>query len=64
VGVTVEAALGVTVGGLVAGQVPDDERLVTATGEQHVGACPSVSLIVSHSDTLLRRTSPAKSPSW
>lgn len=38
VGVTVEAALGVAVAGLVAGQVPDDEGLVARSGEEHVGA--------------------------
>ena len=38
VGVTVEAALGVAVGLLVAGEVPDDERLVARTGQKHVRA--------------------------
>lgn len=33
-----ETPLGVTVRGLVAGQVPDDERLVTRTGQEHVRA--------------------------
>ena len=33
-----EAPLGVTVRGLVAGQVPDDERLVARAGQEHVGA--------------------------
>lgn len=37
-GVTLEAALGVTVGLLVAGQVPDDQVLVATAREQHVGA--------------------------
>ena len=37
-GVTVERSLRVAVLGLVAGQVPDDEGLVTATGQEHVGA--------------------------
>ena len=32
-----QAPLGVTVVRVVAGQVPDDEGLVTAAGEQHVG---------------------------
>ena len=36
--VTLEAALGVTVGLLVAGKVPDDQRLVATAREQHVGA--------------------------
>lgn len=42
-GVAVEAALGIAVRGLVAGQVPDDERLVARAGEEHVraGRCQS-----------------------
>lgn len=36
--VALEAALGVTVGLLVAGEVPDDQGLVAAAREQHVGA--------------------------
>ena len=38
VGVTLEAALGVTVGLLVAGEVPDDQGLVARCRQQHVGA--------------------------
>jgi hypothetical protein len=38
VGVTVEATFGVTVRGLVAGEVPDDERLVAGSGQEHVRA--------------------------
>lgn len=38
VGVTLEAALGVTVGLLVAGKVPDDQGLVATAREQHIGA--------------------------
>lgn len=38
VGVAVEAPLGVTVRGLVAGEVPDDQRLVARGGQEHVGA--------------------------
>lgn len=38
VGVTVQRSLGVTVLGLVAGEVPDDQGLVTRTGQEHVGA--------------------------
>lgn len=38
VGVTRQAALGVTVGLLVAGKVPDDQVLVATAREQHVGA--------------------------
>ena len=37
-GVTLEGPLRVTVLGLVAGEVPDDQAVVTATGEEHVGA--------------------------
>ena len=40
VGVTVEGAFGVAVGGLITGEVPDDEGLVTRTGQEHVGAVP------------------------
>lgn len=38
VGVTVERSLGVTVLGLIAGEVPDDQSLVTGSGQEHVGA--------------------------
>jgi hypothetical protein len=38
VGVAVQTPLGVAVRGLVAGQVPDDERLVARAGQEHVGA--------------------------
>ena len=37
-GVAVEAPLGVTVRGLVAGEVPDDQGLVAGTGQEHVRA--------------------------
>jgi hypothetical protein len=37
VGVTLERSLGVAVLGLVAGEVPDDQGLVSRGGEQHVG---------------------------
>ena len=36
--VTLQTALGVTVGLLVAGKVPDDQVLVATAREQHVGA--------------------------
>jgi hypothetical protein len=36
--VTLEAALGVTVGLLITGKVPDDQGLVAGSGQQHVGA--------------------------
>lgn len=42
-----ERSLGVAVLGLVAGEVPDDQGLVSATGQEHVGA---VSLLVSKVD--------------
>lgn len=38
VGVTVQTPLRVSVRGLVAGEVPDDERLVAGSGQEHVGA--------------------------
>jgi hypothetical protein len=34
--VTVERSLWVTVGALVAGQVPDNQRLIARTGQEHV----------------------------
>lgn len=37
-GVAVQRPFGVSVLRLVTGQVPDDERLVTAGGQEHVGA--------------------------
>lgn len=36
--VAVKAPLGVSVRGLVAGEVPDDQRLVAGCGQEHVGA--------------------------
>jgi hypothetical protein len=48
VGMAVQASLGVTVGRLVAGQVPDDQSLVTGGGEEHVGTTIAVSTIVVH----------------
>lgn len=45
-GVTVQTAFWVSVGRLVAGQIPDDESLVTRGGEEHVGATIVVSTIV------------------
>lgn len=41
--VTLEAALGVTVGLLVASKVPDDQGLVATAREQHVGANQKIS---------------------
>lgn len=46
-GVTLEAALGVTVGLLITGKVPDDQGLVAGCGQQHVGA------IIKHSSQRL-----------
>lgn len=41
--VAVETALGVAVRGLIAGEVPDDEGLVSAARKEHVGAnCESI----------------------
>lgn len=52
-GVTVERALRVAVLRLVAGQVPDDQALVTAAGEEHVGAREIVSkLVFASSDSV------------
>ena len=48
VGMTVQASLGVSVGRLVAGQVPDDKSLVTGGREEHVGATIAVSTTVVH----------------
>jgi hypothetical protein len=33
----VERPLWITVGALIAGQVPDDQRLITGAGQEHVG---------------------------
>lgn len=47
-GMAVQASLGVTVGRLVAGQVPDDESLVTGGGEEHIGTTIAVSTTIVH----------------
>jgi hypothetical protein len=61
VGVAVEAPLGVTVRGLVAGQVPDDESLVARSGEEHVGANRMSVLRILHISLFPRiRTSPER----
>lgn len=39
-----ERALGVTVLALITGEVPDDQSLVSASGEEHVGANKQVSI--------------------
>jgi len=49
VGVAVKATLGVTVRGLVAGQVPDNEGLVAAPREKHVGAVDFLCISISTS---------------
>lgn len=36
--VTVKGAFGVAVRSVITGEVPDDERLVTRSGQEHVGA--------------------------
>lgn len=44
VGVAVEGALWVSVGALIAGQVPDDQSLISATRQEHVWAIQKVSI--------------------
>lgn len=41
VGVALEGSLGVSVLGLIAGEVPDDQGLVTRSRQEHVGAVQS-----------------------
>ena len=41
VGVSVETAFGVTVRLVIAGEVPDDQGLVSAGGQKHVGTGPT-----------------------
>lgn len=43
-GVAVEGALWVSVGALIAGQVPDDQSLISATRQEHVWAIQKVSI--------------------
>lgn len=43
-GVAVEGALGVSVRALIAGQVPDDQSLISATRQEHVWAIQNVSI--------------------
>lgn len=45
-GVALEGALGVTVLGLVTGEVPDDQSLVTGSGQEHVGAVEMLAIAV------------------
>lgn len=42
--VAVQRALGVTVLGLIAGEVPDDQGLVTRGGQEHVRAAAGILL--------------------
>lgn len=42
-GVAVEGALWVSVGALIAGQVPDDQSLISASRQEHVGAIQETS---------------------
>lgn len=64
--VAVERALGVAVAGVVARQVPDDQRLVTRTRQEHVGAaCGYVSIVLLlRCDDGVDLTSRARWPSW
>ena len=57
--VAVQAALGITVVLVVAGQVPDDERLVTAARKEHVGAS-SLSASVQSLPAYVVLTSPER----
>lgn len=51
-----QTPLGVTVRGLVAGQVPDDQSLVARTGQEHVGAgCTSVTARLAPGATFVGR---------
>lgn len=44
--VTVQTSLGVTVlAALLTGQVPDDQALVSAAGQKHVGAIPRYRIV-------------------
>lgn len=67
-GVALQGSLGVAVLRLVAGEVPDDQGLVSATGQEHVGAVFPVSL--TDGTSAIReeprgcRTSPWRWPSW
>lgn len=56
-----QTPLGVTVRGLVAGKVPDDQSLVARTGQEHVGAgrmsvfCASCTALYFFGDTHFSR---------
>lgn len=53
-GMAVQASLGVSVGSLIAGQVPDDESLVAGGGEEHVRATIAVSTTVLPCSTVCK----------
>ena len=68
--VAVERSLGVAVLGLVTSEVPDDQSLVSGSGQEHVGA-RGLSVYCIQGDVFIRdrmrsevRTSPWKWPSW
>jgi hypothetical protein len=54
VGVAVERSLGVTILRLVAGEVPDNQRLVTAGGQEHVGASRTGQLLMMLPSSMVR----------
>lgn len=49
-GVTVERPLGIAILSLITGKVPDDQGLVSATGEEHVGAVKSTCKLTISND--------------
>ncbi|KAI7974719.1 hypothetical protein EIK77_003867 [Talaromyces pinophilus] len=61
VGVALKASLGVTVGLVVAGQVPDDQGLVATGGKEHVGAIDDA---IAISKNALSRTSRFRRECW
>jgi hypothetical protein len=60
VGVAVQRSLGVAVLRLVASEVPDDQGLVTAAGEEHVGAIENWSVCIGVVFERGQRTSPKR----
>ena len=65
VGMAVQRALWVAVGGVIAGEVPDDEGLVAGAGEEHVGAAKlsmDLSPVTVHQCILLKRGGQAGDP--
>lgn len=55
-GVAVERSLGVTILRLVAGEVPDNQGLVTAGGQEHVGASRTGQLLRMLASSMARLT--------